>query len=595
MKKKKSKIVWITGILLIVFTISSSLGTVVLYKSQNPKALKLKNYAKNFLTNSKLPDTISETEGLNDIKQILIYENNNLISNHAKKPENNKLNKKKDHKKIYISDPGKRLINYTSGYKADFPGNASFSFEYSPIFTKVKTDHYDLVVSREYSPYEDVKGYIDHYLNRFILNNEYQEKNHITINRKEDKKYNNHHIQIISTTLGGLPASENDGYTYVTINTNTRVFYRFLFKHRSGFEDIDKHIEGVLKSFQYFRPQGNGYYDLQLKPVLPENWSAETKELYQKIKNSDDIQWGIFTKDIYGEGIDVTVPEIEKEIEYQFPVILSYIHFNTKFPVEFMKKNYENGKITELTYQITESNNGDLFGYTPNLDTYRGLKDDVIREFARDAKEFGHPFLFRLNNEMNSDWTSFSGVINMSDPEIYIENWRRFYKIFEEEGVDNAIWIFNPNDRNFPPCDWNHFLAYYPGNEYVQMIGLTGYNTGTYYKEEMGEQWREFKQIYDDVQEKYAPFFSEFPWIITEFASSSVGGNKQKWMEDMFQNIKSYENIKIAVWFSYADFDYRPEHENRVSRPYWLDETPETLRAFKEGVGKNKIGNLIPK
>ena len=65
--------------------------------------------------------------------------------------------------------------------------------------------------------------------------------------------------------------------------------------------------------------------------------------------------------------------------------------------------------------------------------------------------------------------------------------------------MDNAIWIFNPNDRDYPPANWNHFMAYYPGDEFVQLIGITGYNTGTYYKETKNETWREFDEIYDRI------------------------------------------------------------------------------------------------
>ena len=49
-------------------------------------------------------------------------------------------------------------------------------------------------------------------------------------------------------------------------------------------------------------------------------------------------------------------------------------------------------------------------------------------------------------------------------------------------------------------------------------------------------------------------------------------------------NMAKYNNIKIAVWFSAADYD-----ENGVAaRPYWLDETDETLNAFKQGIEKYK-------
>lgn len=571
--KKKLVIILTLALVLVV-----SLGAV--YRSQNPTLLKLKKYIKYKITYQQLPVSENETVGLGEIKKAVLYENNYIVSRKL-------INPLADNKKVYITEDTARLVNYPHGYMVDMPKDSKFDFDLSPLYTKVYGDDFDATVSMEYSPYDDVSEYLAYYLNRFILSSDYQKGNNLSVSETKIETTKGYDAQIIKAVINEPGDAEFDKYAYVLIKTDTRIFYRMMFRYNAS--DFDSVIDNAVNSFAYYKPIGDAVYDVKFKPETPKHWSKETKELYQKITDADQIRWGIFAKNIYDEGIDKTVPEIEQKTGYTFPVILSYVHFTHQFPTEFMQKNYDNGRIVELTYQITDNNNEKLFGYTPNMDIYRGLKDEEIRKFARAAKEFGHPFLFRLNNEMNSDWTSYSGIVNMSDPEIFVSNWRRFYDIFKEEGVDNAIWIYNPNDHNYPPCNWNNFLAYYPGDEYVQMIGVTGYNTGTYYSEEFGEIWREFQTIYDDVQYKYQPFFSEFPWIITEFGSSSVGGDKVKWIENMFNCIDKYENIKIAVWFSYADYDYRPEYKGKVARPYWLDETEDTLNAFTKGVKNNGI------
>ena len=60
---------------------------------------------------------------------------------------------------------------------------------------------------------------------------------------------------------------------------------------------------------------------------------------------------------------------------------------------------------------------------------------------AKQIAQYGEPILFRLNNEMNSDWTCWSAVNAMLDPEIFTETWIRMHDIFEEEGANaNCIW-----------------------------------------------------------------------------------------------------------------------------------------------------------
>lgn len=489
-----------------------------------------------------------------------------------------------DSAKLIYTENCTRLVNYADGYSIDFTTDSSFDFDYAPLYTRVKFPEAQIIISAERSPYADVDEYIRYYLNRFITNGDYQKGNSIQVLEDSTRMIGEHEVRVISVQLNNSGEAEYNMYRFATIKTSTRDFYRFLIKYRSTNSKFAAQSDEFLATFNYFGRENNARYNVNFHPELPDNWSIETRAAYDTITNGNQLRWGIFAEDIYGKGIDVTIPEIEQKIDYKFDLTLAYLHFGAEFPLEFMRKNYDNGKTVELTYQITSSNNENLMGYTPNLDIYRGIKDEEIRKFARGAKEFGHPFLFRLNNEMNSDWTSYSGIVNLSDADIYISNWQRVYRIFAEEGVNNAIWIFNPNDRNFPPCKWNNHVAYYPGNEYVQMLGVTGYNTGTYYKQENMEEWREFEAIYDEVVESYSPFYSEFPWIITEFASSSIGGNKVKWINNMFSVMPKYPLIKIAVWFSSADYDPRPGKEGVVSRPYWLDETPRTLEAFGKGV-----------
>ena len=51
----------------------------------------------------------------------------------------------------------------------------------------------------------------------------------------------------------------------------------------------------------------------------------------------------------------------------------------------------------------------------------------------------------------------------------------------------------------------------------------------------------------------------------------------------MFKNIDRYENIKIAVWFDYADFDPAYPDGSVEARPYWLLENDEITAAVKNG------------
>ena len=44
-----------------------------------------------------------------------------------------------------------------------------------------------------------------------------------------------------------------------------------------------------------------------------------------------------------------------------------------------------------------------------------------------------------------------------------------------EEGADNLIWVYHLNWNSVPDEPWNHPSAYYPGDDYIDIIGVSAY------------------------------------------------------------------------------------------------------------------------
>ncbi len=492
-----------------------------------------------------------------------------------------------DVREVQVSSDGKYLINHSRGFAVGVPGDTEFDFSCAQEFIKAHSSDFDMVISKEYAHEDNTKEYIAKYLNKYVYDENYRDKNRITLHSDNTTKVNDLWMQVVAFTRTPAPMSEleNNTYVYAYIYTGSPHYFRIMFKAKEYSPELMEKVYKVLYSFSLNVPiRGKSDVFTDFKPVIPENWTDETKEVYEKIRTAERPYWGCFNPLALRYLKTERTKKLESDVNFRFPVILEYIYYWEDFPMDGMVEAYNDGKITELTMQTSTVMNEELGGYNPFYDVLDGVCDEQLHKFAKDAAKFGKPFIFRLNNEMNSDWTSYGGNTILCDPDLYVEVWKRIYRIFQEEGVNNAIWVFNPNNVSFPPCGWNSALAYYPGNEYVQMFGITGYNTGDYYSELYGEKWREFKDIYDEIYKTYKKDFSEFPWIITEFASASKGGDKVKWINDMFKVLPDYPEIKIAVWFNSCDFDPREAFETVVSREYRLNESTETAEAFKEGV-----------
>ena len=593
---KKRKPLWLKLLLTLVL-----LGLVACGRefasSQNPYILPVKRALKYDVLGMTTANETRETSGLNaDTLRVSIHENGERADGIPGSDTDCKL--------IYDDGSTTRLVNYTGGYQLDLPANAIFDFTLSPLYTTGYGDGFDVTISREKADYQSIKdvitfelstflpwffedatveNYVYHYEYRFLLSEDWQRNNGVTTTSWTDDLVNAYFVE---AQVDDLSDEVFDGYLYVNYFTPSREYLRVMFRYQKEDTAMRDQLLALAKNARIFDPLGTPVYDTSFSPDLSHTvWSEETEALYNSLNDfSAPMQWGIFLQDFYVSGFDNELTKMEQALDYTFPLVLYYRHFPThEFPTEVMRENYEAGRLVELTLQLTDNNNTDMFATSPLLEIYRGSMDEELRAWARAAADFGHPFLFRLNNEMNSDWTSYGGVVNLADPAIFTAVWQRIYRIFEEEGVDNCLWVFNPHDRQAPPSDWNNSLAYYPGNEYVHLIGVTGYNNGTYYTQ-WAEEWREFDVIYDQIREEYYPRFGQFPWIITEFASSGIGGDKVAWINNMFDHIESYPNIRMAVWFSFADFD--DANGGTPARTYWLDETPETLEAFRQGLKK---------
>lgn len=362
-------------------------------------------------------------------------------------------------------------------------------------------------------------------------------------------------------------------YASYEIVKNKNEVYTLFFKSSEPIT-IDKE---VVQSFKVTARSGAANLIRPAVAITP-NWNDETKALYQHyFAATAPLRWGIFEKT--SPKNFTYLKSLEQKLDYQFPVVTRYQSLTGQyFPMEDLKNAYANGRLVELTMQTFLWGAKDEVNRSIMYDVLDGRYDAYLNSYAKKLKEFGHPVLFRLNNEMNGDWCWYSAFNTSKDTDIYTGVWRYIYQIFQANGVNNVLWVWNPHSPSKPTFAWNHYMMYYPGDEYVDIIGLTGYNNGTYYP---GETWRSFDQIYGNLYKEYADLFVQ-PFMIAEFGSNSVGGDKAAWVRDMFASLPRYDRIKLAVWWSSTDYDAK----GQPARIYNLDENAAVIEAFREGLTK---------
>ncbi|NLX91256.1 MAG: endoglucanase [Firmicutes bacterium] len=459
-----------------------------------------------------------------------------------------------------------QYIDYPCGYAINYPNHMRVDVTLSLVRTVIADK--DTQIEIYYDNFEgtvhSAESYIN-YSNRFKYNKEH------TIEKDEFIYVNGLRAHLLKWRRNKCANIEVDKNYYVNVKIvkNRNEVYTIFIKSAEPVQDYMT----ILSSFKLVDKKGVSKVYARYKTTL-KNLNEETNNfLKEYFLESSSLKWGIFEWSTINN-FDF-LKSLEERLDYTFEFIVRYQSFDSSFPETEIINAYNNNKYVELTLQtehLFRSDDDSIAIY----DILNGKYDAFLNQYAAAIKEFGHPVLFRLNNEMNGDWCSYSGYYTSNDTELFKAAWRYIYNLFQKNGVDNVLWVWNPHDISFPGFKWNHYLTYYPGDKYVDIIGLTGYNTGTYFK---GEVWRSFAEIYSGLYQEYISIFQQ-PFMITEFGSSSIGGDKIAWLKDMFAGIGQFDNIKVAIWWNGIDYD----QEGNPGRIYRLDETDGMIEVFKNGL-----------
>ncbi|MCL4232012.1 MAG: beta-mannanase [Dehalococcoidia bacterium] len=209
-----------------------------------------------------------------------------------------------------------------------------------------------------------------------------------------------------------------------------------------------------------------------------------------------------------------------------------------------------------------------------------GQFDDSLRQWARDAKAAGFPLMVEFGTEVNGDWFPWSGVYNGGaglGPARFQAAYRHIIDIFRAEGVNNITWVFHVDAQRSPEAAWNSMSAYYPGDSYIDWLGLSAYGA-----QAPGEDWQTFSEVMDIGYPELAALSAVKPVAVLEFGVTEAGSPaaKAKWIGDAFAAVRSgrYPRVRaVSYW-----------HENweddGVQSRLRIDSSAAALQAYRDAV-----------
>lgn len=198
---------------------------------------------------------------------------------------------------------------------------------------------------------------------------------------------------------------------------------------------------------------------------------------------------------------------------------------------------------------------------TRYADILSGKSDALIARAARRLAATKQPTMLRWAWEMNGDWYPWSGVKNDEGSAGFVKCWQRLHRIFADEGARNVSWVWSPNWRSASPAS-NEIRDYYPGDKYVDWVGMSGYNLQ-----------RELpSRLFDGM---YATYSAKKPIMITEVGAVDRGGRtKADWITAFADWVGQRPGVGAVTWF---DTDTHPGYAEK----WRIDTDHASLAAFK--------------
>ena len=189
-----------------------------------------------------------------------------------------------------------------------------------------------------------------------------------------------------------------------------------------------------------------------------------------------------------------------------------------------------------------------------------GVHDEAISTWlsaAQQATARGR-VIVRFAPEMNGDWNPWSPGVGGTTTSDYVAAWRHVVDVARSIGATNVEWMWNPNvalPHSTP------LWRLYPGSEYVDLIGLDGFNWGT---SRPGSRWQSFRDLFEPTVRRLRVIAPDKPWGVAETASARIGGNKVLWTRNALSQAQRL-SAQFFVWFDFdKETDWRLTNDERL-------------------------------
>ena len=234
------------------------------------------------------------------------------------------------------------------------------------------------------------------------------------------------------------------------------------------------------------------------------------------------------------------------------------------FPTEIVRLNAQRRINTVISQELRSYSQRNDYHVLDSV--LAGRWDAYFRRFAKGARASHEIIYYRFGFEMNGDWFPWG-----EQPEKFTKAWKRACKIFHEEKAGNVRWVFSANVVWDGRTVKHDIVPYYPGDKYVDVVGLDGYNFGDNHSR--SHSWKSFSEVFRVSLDGMKRHFPRKPLWITEIGCAE-GPGKAAWIQEFFSHFSTDPALRVFVWFN--------EDKQYAGEPNWrFDSDEDSLEKFR--------------
>ncbi|GAA4264886.1 glycosyl hydrolase [Frondihabitans peucedani] len=334
---------------------------------------------------------------------------------------------------------------------------------------------------------------------------------------------------------------------------------------------------------------GGGTGGAPTGPVVPSTPTLAS------IKNPTSRYFGLYTAQSpfsWSEFDDVT-----KKVGEQ-PNSAGYFQgWDQDFRADAVQRSWAKGDLPIITWESQSSTAGNNQPDQPEYSLGNIIKGDFdayLKKYADAIVTNGQPVGIRLDQEMNATWYPWSeddghgNSVNGNSAGQYKLMWQHVHDVFAGEGANEYVnWIWAPNRINnltktHKTLEYNASL--YPGDEYVDWIGMSGYERPS----GDGPQDGSFADTFGDTLSILRQI-ADKPIFLAEVGATEGGGLKAGWITNLFNALAAPEN-KDIIGFSWFSLTVTTTLNGQLVTNDWrLNSTATALQAFATGISRTDI------